>query len=109
VADAIISSKPITAEVDAIAEALNREVVPVVRRLRERVTKATTVGDGVFAVFVVPHPFATLDVFVTVVEVATGADMVPPAAVAHRTGVNEVTVTFAAPPPVDGARVLVSP
>jgi hypothetical protein len=110
VADSTLSTKPIADDAEAIAWALNREVVPVLRRLRERQTLGTTVGDGVATVFTVTHPFATLDVFVTVVDRATGEDMLPPDAVVARNGTGEVTVTFlVAPSAADGARVLVRP
>jgi hypothetical protein len=109
VADQTLSTKPIPADPEAIAWALNREVVPVLRRMRERQTLGVTLGDGVETVFEVEHPFATLDVFVAVVDVATGQDVVAPDVVVERTDTETVTATFLVAPAVDGARVLVRP
>lgn len=112
VVDQAISAKAIEPEADDIARALNREVVPVVKRLRAAVNErlnaaAVPFGDGVSTVATVEHPFNTLDVFVTVVDLATGQDMLPPDAVAVRDSASEVIVTYLVAPPADGTRILV--
>ena len=80
--DQAISNKAIASEVESIAWALNKEVVPVVRRIRAIVNAtstatAATVGDGFTMVFDVPHTLGTADVFVTVYEISTGVDRYP--------------------------------
>ncbi len=112
VVDQAISTKAIEADVADVTRALNREVVPVVRRMRAAVNErlnaaAVNFGDGVSTVAAVDHAFNTLDVFVTVVDVATGEDMYPPAAVVSRDSTSQVLVTFAAPPAADGVRIMV--
>lgn len=112
VVDQAISAKAIEPEQADIARALNREVVPVVKRLRAAVNErlnaaATAFGDGVSTVASVEHPFNTLDVLVAVVNVTTGEDMYPPDAVVARDSESEVIVTFLVAPPADGARILV--
>ncbi len=113
VVDQAISTKAITPDPDAIADALNREVVPVVRRMRAAVNErlnaaATTFGDGVSAVADVEHPFATTDVMVVVYNLLNGLELTQPADVTvQRTSSSVVRVTFAVAPAVDEARILV--
>lgn len=75
VVDQDVSAKPIIAE--TVLDALNREVVPVLRRVRAGVNKfvpayAETVGDGLSTSFSVAHNLDSEDVFVELRNVATG-------------------------------------
>jgi hypothetical protein len=112
VVDQAISTKAIEPEVQDVTRALNREVVPVVRRLRAAVNErlnaaATTFGDGVSLVADVEHPFNTTDVFVSVYNIATGMEVYYPTVFYERTSASNVRVTFAFAPSADNARILV--
>jgi hypothetical protein len=67
---------------------------------------AETIGDGVATTFTITHGFNTLDVMVTVIEVATGAHILT--TVVNDT-VNDVEVTFGVAPTASQYRVLVIP
>lgn len=106
-----LSQKPVAADPQTIADFLNRELVPVTRRIRAVLNArldlaATTFGDGVATVYDIGHPFGTLDVMAAVYDLATGSDVVLAAPV-QRLDADTLRVTCAAPPPVDGYRLLV--
>jgi phosphohistidine swiveling domain-containing protein len=110
--DQALSTKPLTAEIDAVTHALNREVVPVLRRVRAVLNErgsvaATVVGDGLNTLFVVTHPYSTLNVMAAVVDNVTGEDVFPPNVVVARDDESTLSVTFLVAPAVDGATVLV--
>jgi hypothetical protein len=99
--------------VQDVTRALNREVVPVVRRLRAAVNErlnaaATTFGDGVTAAVDVEHSFDTADVIVAVYNIATGVEYYPPFDVQiQRLSTSVVQLVFAVPPAANNARILV--
>lgn len=109
-----LSTKPIPAEPQVIADALNREIVPVLRRVRAYLnqlvvpapTFAQTFGDGVATVFDITHDLGTKDVFVAVYDPITGQDATMSAPVL-RVDVNTVRLTFSVAPSTDRRRVLV--
>jgi hypothetical protein len=109
--DQAISNKPIASEAESIAWALNKEVVPVVRRIRAIVNATSTatsatVGDGVTLVFDVAHALATADVFVAAYDVATGTTKVEGTdVVTRRLDTATVRLTYAVAPVSD--RVLI--
>ena len=104
-----IGSKPLTME--TLLTALNREAMPVLRRLREAVNArlggyyADTIGDGAATSYTITHGLSSRDVVVQVYDAATYADVTPSSVV--RTTPNAVTVTFGAPPAADSRRVVV--
>lgn len=117
VVDQQLSTKPIPAEPETIATALNREIVPVLRRIRAYLNQlvipapantmfAQTFGDGVATVFDIAHPFGTNDVMVSVYDPATGQDAAMSAPVQRLGGIT-VRLTFGAPPSPNRRRVLV--
>jgi hypothetical protein len=98
-------------EPGTVLDALNREVVPVVRRLRALVnaqltSAAVTIGDGLATVFAVENPFGTRDVVVAVYDTGTYLDV--PATV-ERTTADLLTITFGVAPAADAVRVLIRP
>lgn len=103
-----IGSKALTEQ--TVLVVLNRELVPLVRRLRAVVNErldasVATIGDGVSLSYAIEHGLGTRDVFVTVYDLVSYLDVVP--ASVTRTDEDTVTVTFAAPPAVDFYRVLI--
>ena len=106
-----VSSKAIEPKEEAIAWALNREIVPVVRAIRALVNSTSaatpeTVGDGVTLVFDVSHDLATTDVFVTAYDVATGTTRIEGTdVVSRRLDDSTVRLTYAVAPTSD--RVLI--
>lgn len=114
VVDQQLSTKPIPAEPQVIADALNREIVPVLRRVRAFLNQlvlptpvfAQTFGDGVAMVFDITHGLGTRDISVTVFDPVTGQDATMSAPV-QRLDDNTVRLTFSFAPSLDRRRVLV--
>jgi hypothetical protein len=117
IVDQVIGNKALTAENQL--ETLNREVIPVIRRLREAVNGraggyyAETFGDGVATSFTISHGLGTKDVLVQVYTVSSGIDATElfyPTAGGSivRDGDDTVTLTIAfGVPAVDELRVVV--
>lgn len=104
-----ISTKEITG--DTVLDALNREVVPVVRMIHSAVNRdlrcsAATIGDGVTLVFDVTHSFGTEDVMVAVYDLGTQLDKISGTDyTAQRLDTGTVRLTYGVAPTSD--RVLI--
>lgn len=93
------------AEVDA-GSVTNAAVTPAtLNNYVNRIKKfSVTIGDGSATAYTVTHNLNTLDVQVSVIRVAGGADVIVDKA---RTGVNTVQITFATAPAAGSYRVVV--
>lgn len=107
--DQAIGSKALPPDAAKIAEMLNREGLPVLRRLRALANRRATddFGDGISTAFAFDHGFGTDDVTWSVRDNATGAmqDATTIASVTSLAGV--LTVTMLAPPTANQYRVVI--
>ena len=68
---------------------------------------AETIGDGTTTVFPITHNLGTQDTVESVYNVATGAEMYPPAVTVAHTSANVTTFTFATAPAANAVRVAI--
>lgn len=105
-----VGAKPLTEE--SLLDALNREVVPVLRTARGALNRflmahSETVGDGVATLFNVNHELGTTDVFVQLKDASSGVVIDPSTYTITVVDADNVTVLAPAPPAANDLRISV--